>query len=119
MIERTKKITIGEKSFLINFPNVGQIIDMESIKQALTNNRYGAMASSAVVSMYYALDIVDTIAFFKVCVPELTKYYDISNYTVLSNEKMKDLVTVFQKEIKPWYESVMNELKNAIDDDRK
>ena len=33
MIERTKQINIGEKHFTVNFPNVGQLIDIEARKQ--------------------------------------------------------------------------------------
>lgn len=50
MIERQKKFSIGEKTFTAQFPNVGQLIDLESLKQALTNNRYGVMAASGVAS---------------------------------------------------------------------
>ena len=109
MIERQKKFSIGEKSFTANFPNVGQLIDLESLKQALTSNRYGVMASSGVASMYYALDMVDAIAFLQVCVPSVAKYYDIKNYTALSPEDIKELMEAYQKELKPWFDKVMAE----------
>lgn len=111
MIERQKKFSIGDKSFTANFPNVGQLIDLESLKQALTSNRYGVMAASGVASMYYALDMVDSIAFLQVCVPSVAKYYDIKNYTVLAPEDIKDLMEAYQKELKPWFDKVMAELK--------
>lgn len=113
MTERVKKFSIGEKSFVVGFPNVGQLIDLESLKQALTSNRYGVMAASGVASMYYALDMVDAIAFFQVCVPEVAKYYNIKNYTSLEPEKISDLVKVYQDEIRPWFDNIMNELKNV------
>lgn len=113
MIERVKKFNIGKKSFVVEFPNVGQLIDLESLKQALTSNRYGVMAASGVASMYYALDMVDAIAFFQVCVPEVAKYYNIKNYTSLEPEKISDLVKVYQDEIRPWFDNIMNELKNV------
>lgn len=111
MIERQKKFSIGDKSFTANFPNVGQLIDLESLKQALTSNRYGVMASSGVASMYYALDMVDAISFLQVCVPSVAKYYDIKNYTALAPEDIKELVEAYQKELKPWFDKVMAELK--------
>ena len=114
MIQRVKRFSIGEKSFTVSFPNVGQIIDVESLKQALTGGRYGVMASSGVASMYYALDIVDAIAFLQVCVPEIAKYYDIRNYTSMSPEKVQEFVSVYQNEIKPWYDGVMKSLKEAV-----
>ena len=54
-METTKKFKIGQKEFIAKFPNVGQMLDMESLKQALTNNRYGVMAASGIRSMYKAL----------------------------------------------------------------
>ena len=111
MIERQKKFSIGEKMFTCQFFNVGQLIDLESLKQALTNNRYGVMAASGVASMYYALDMVDSIAFLQVCVPSVAKYYDIKNYTALAPEDIKDLMEAYQKELKPWFDKVMAELK--------
>ena len=82
-MERTKKFTIGSKSFVAKFPNVGQIIDIDSMKQALSSNRYGNMAASGVVSAYFALDIIDAISFFMIVCPEVQQYFDIKNYTTM------------------------------------
>lgn len=112
MIEREKKVKVGERTFIVKFPNVGQIIDMESLKQALTNNRYGQMAASGVGTMYYALDLVDTMAFFQICIPEYAREFAIRDYTALSPDKMEMLVNTYRTEIKPWYDKVMNQLRN-------
>ena len=103
MIERSKKITIGKKSCVVEFPNVGQILDIESMKQALTNNRYGIMAKSDIKSMYYALDVVDAVSFLTVVAPEVGKYFNVGNYLSLSPEKVQEFVDVYQKDIYPWY----------------
>ena len=113
---RSKKITIGEKSFIVNFPNVGQMIDIESMKQSLTGNRYGSMASSGIASMYLALDIVDTIAFLTICVPDIAKYYNITDYSSLSSDKINTYVTVYKEQILPWYNKILMELRGITDD---
>ena len=113
MIERVKKFTIGKKSFTVNFPNIGQIIDLESLKQGLSSNRYGVMVASGVASAYYALDLIDTIAFYQIVCPEVGKYYNIENYTTLSPENINDLMNAYTKQIKPWYDKVMQEIKQA------
>lgn len=115
-LQRQKKFTIGEKTFIANFPNIGQIIDLESLKQALTGNRYGQMAASGIASMYYALDLVDAIAFYQIVVPEVAKYYDIRNYASLSVDKSKALVEAYQQQIKPWFDETLNELKGIATD---
>ena len=117
MIERSKSFRIGEKQFVVKFPNVGQIIEIESLKQALTNNKYGAMAQSGIVSMYYALDFVDAIAFLKICAPDVGRYYNIDDFTSVSPEIMEQFVKVYKEDIYPWYNGVMNELRNVMNDD--
>ena len=114
MIERSKKFTIGKKSFVVEFPNVGQILDIESMKQALTNNRYGIMAKSDIKSMYYALDVVDAVSFLTVVAPEVGRYFNVGNYLSLSPEKVQEFVDVYQKDIYPWYAKTLEELKNPV-----
>lgn len=113
-IERVKKFNIGEKTFTVNFPNVGQMIDIESMKQALTNNKYGAMAASGVLTAYIVLDAVDAISFFQVCIPDFARYYNITNYTDLANEKVKEITDVYRKEIKPWYTKILRSLTEEV-----
>ena len=118
-MERVKKFQIGEKAFTVEFPNIGKMIDMESLKQALTNGRYGVMASSAVVSMYQALDLVDAIAFYTICVPTVAKYYDIDDYTSVAIDKVTELVMVYKKELKPWYDGILRELMKMPNDNEE
>ena len=115
-IERQKKFTINGATFIAKFPNVGQLIDLESFKQALTSNRYGQMAASGVASMYQALDLVDVIAFFQVVVPEVGKRFDINNYTQMGLDEIKYIVDAYQNEIKPWFDKTMLELKGIATD---
>ena len=115
-METTKKFKIGEKEFIAKFPNVGQMLDMESLKQALTNNRYGVMAASGIRSMYKALDTVDAIAFLQVCVPDVAKYFNIESYIALSQDKIKVYVDAYNTDIKPWFDKLMQELENPMSD---
>lgn len=117
MIEKSKKVTIGKKTFIVDFPNVGQILDIESMKQALTNNRYGVMVSSNVRSAYYALDIVDAVSFLTIAAPSIGKYYNVSNYTELLPDKIQEFVTLYQEQLCPWYEKTLSELRNPVSDE--
>lgn len=115
-METTKKFKIGQKEFIAKFPNVGQMLDMESLKQALTNNRYGVMASSGIRSMYRALDTVDAIVFLQVCVPDVAKYFNIESYIALPQDKIKVYVDAYNDDIKPWFDKLMQELENPMSD---
>ena len=117
-IQRTKNFKIDGKTFTVNFPTVGQIIDIEGLKQAMTNNKYGAMASSGIVSMYYALDFVDSASFLQVCCPAVARYFDITNYMDLTPEKMEMFVNVYKEEILPWYKDTLDQLRKVGKDEQ-
>lgn len=119
MIERKCAFLIGKRQFTVEFPNVGQLIDIESLKQALTNNRYGAMASSGVASMYEALDFVDAISFLQVCAPDVARFLDVKSYSSLTPEQMKDIFVAYKNTIKPWMDSVSVDLKNITKDTKE
>lgn len=122
-MEKIKAFKIGQKQFTAKFPNVGQIIDLDALKQALSGNRYGSMAASGLSSAYYALDLIDAIAFYQIVCPEVGRYYDISNYAELDLEEMKDLMKAWKDEIQPWFVETMNEIrgisKQSIEDANK
>lgn len=114
-IQREIQVKIGEKAFSAKFPNVGQMIDMESLKQALTSNRYGVMSASGVKSMFIALDLVDAIAFFQVCVPQIAKHYDIKNYAGMQLDDIRDITEAYLQQVKPWYDKLLKQLYTATD----
>ena len=122
-MEKVKKFTIGKKQFTATFPNVGQIIDMDAMKQALSSNRYGSMVASGLASAYYALDLIDAIAFYQVVTPEVGRFFNIANYSELSVEEVKDLLDAFKEQIQPWYIETMNEVrglaKKSMEDARE
>lgn len=113
MIQREIKFSFQDKTFAAKFPNVGQMIDMESLKQALTRGKYGQMAQSGVAYAYYALDLVDAIAFFQVCVPAVSKFFEIKDYTELDLKIAEELVRAYRDEIKPWYDTTLRDIRNV------
>ena len=112
-MERVKEFKIGEKKFTAKFPNVGQIIDLESMKQALSGGRYGAMVASGLSTAYYGLDLIDAIAFYQVVTPEVGKYYDIKSYAELDLAAAQDLIRAYKEQIQPWYVETMNEIRGV------
>lgn len=121
MIEREITFSYNDKKFQVKFPNVGQLIDIESLKNALTGGKYGSFAASGVKSMYFILDIVDTIAFLTVMCPKLknfiTEEEDGIDYTQMKPETVKTLVTVYKEQILPWYSNIMGQLYSSATND--
>lgn len=102
-IEKTKKIKFRNVEYLVNFPNVGQFLDIEAMKQAYSDNRYGIMASSGVKSMYFALDLIDAISFITVMLPKIKRMFSEDILTNLQIDEAKELVDFYKDEISNWY----------------
>lgn len=114
MIEREIAINYNGKKFIVKFPNVGQLMDIEALKVALTGGKYGTFAASGIKSMYFVLDMVDAISFFSVMCPRLKNFIteeDVEvDYTQMNSQSIKPLVDIYKKEVAPWYNKVMSEL---------
>ena len=114
MIEREIAITYNDKKFIVKFPNVGQLMDIESLKMALTGGKYGTFAASGIKSMYFVLDMVDAISFFSVMCPRLKNFItqeDVDvDYTQMKPESVKPLVDIYKKDVMPWSNKIMTNL---------
>lgn len=114
MIEREIAINYNGKKFTVKFPNVGQIMDIESLKVALTGGKYGTFAASGIKSMYFVLDMVDAISFFSVMCPRLKNFITEEDtdvdYTQMNPQSIKPLIEIYKKEVMPWYNKIMSEL---------
>lgn len=114
MIEREVVINYNGKKFTVKFPNVGQIMDIESLKVALTGGKYGTFAASGIKSMYFVLDMVDAISFFSVMCPRLKNFITEEDtdvdYTQMNPQSIKPLIDIYKKEVMPWYNKIMSEL---------
>lgn len=114
MIEREIVITYNGKKFIVKFPNVGQMMDIESLKVGLTGGKYGTFAASGIKSMYFVLDMVDAISFFSVMCPRLKNFIteeDVEiDYTQMNPQSLKPLVDIYKTEVAPWYNRIMSEL---------
>lgn len=107
------KITILGHEALINFPTAGQIMDIESMKMALTNGTYGSMvraAGSGSRTTVQALDLVDAVSHFAVLVPELRGKLKIDNYTAMPMKMALELTKTYKKEYAPWFAEVEKDL---------
>lgn len=113
-LQREIIVSYNGKDFNVKFPNVGQMIDIESLKNAMTGGRYGSFAASGIKSMYFVLDMVDTISFFSVMCPQIKKMIPQENldtdYTKMNPENVKELITLYKKSVLPWYSKLLKDL---------
>lgn len=109
-LTKSTKISINNQDFIVKFPNVGQLMEIEALKMSLTNNNYADMVRSGLRSSQFNLDLVDAISHFSVMIPDLRKNLEIESITTMDPFLGKELVTVFKKQFYPWYKNFTDEL---------
>jgi len=112
----SQKIVFDEKSYIVKYPTVGQLLEIESLKQSMSGGRYGIMAISGVKSMEFALDLIDSIAYFSILIPELRKQLEIKSFLDLDAITAKKLTITYRKQFNPWYKQLEEEMSKLDDD---
>lgn len=116
MIQKSKSISVEGVSYELKFPKVGQYLDIENMKMMLTNGMYADMLQSRVTTAFYAVELVDAISLFYVMIPQLRDDLNVKNYNELDSFLAKKIVSVYRKQVKEWYDGLLDELLK-IDDD--
>lgn len=116
-MEKSLKLKITGKDYIVKFPNVGQILDIESLKSALTNGTYGDLVRMGTSASNQALDIADTIATFSILIPEIKESLSVKTYTEIDPFAAKPLVVAYKKQYFPWFNEINNELKKFGEDE--
>ena len=105
-----KLVKIDGNDYIINFPNVGQMIEIEQLKLAYTNGRYIEFAMSNLVNHIFILDFVDAVSYLSVLIPELKKDLEIEEYTKMDSEKTKEIIRAYKEEFIPWFKPILEDL---------
>ena len=109
-MKKSLNIKIGKNHYNINFPTVGQLMEIESLKFAYTDNKYAILATSGLRSNEFILDLADTIATFQTLIPEVADDYKITNWASADAFILKELVMAYKKQFYVWYKPLLNEL---------
>lgn len=110
MLNREISIRIKENAYTVKFPNIGQIIDIESRKAALSSGQYKNLVSAGTRFSIVALDYIDMISTFTIIIPDLIKDMNIDMFS-LDLDKGKELIKVYKKEVLPFMVSWLDLLE--------
>lgn len=119
-LSKTVRIDIGDKPYEVSYPNIGQLIDIESKKAALANNLYGPISSMNNTFSNKALDIIDMLAFFITLIPDLKdNLQGIKSVLELSPQEAKPLMKAYKTQFLPWFEEWEKELQKDEEEESK
>lgn len=103
--QRAISVILNEQKVVINYPNVGQHIDIETTRAVLANGMYDTLATSRLKSTNLAARQIAACAFFTVCIPKLKELLRVDSLMQLQRDEMIEVVKVYEKEIMPWLEA--------------
>lgn len=113
---RFKVFVFKDREYKIEFPTVGQYIDIETEKIELSSGKWSDLVISRTVSAYRAIQLVECIAVLKILCPKLFEDMKVSDYKDIDAIDFTLLLKLFTKEINPWYSSWFKEFNDVLKD---
>lgn len=105
----TTLVKVFGETHTVQFPNVGQHMDIEAMKQSLTNGKYGEMVRAGVKTSDRNLDLVDAISTFSVLLPKIKDRFSGSLLSIEIKAGL-ELAKSYTEQYVPWYNNIMNQL---------
>ena len=107
----TTTITLGGKTFEVGYPNIGQYIKIEGLKQSLTDGRYALIAFGALKTGIIALDFLDACAYFGTINPKILTHFKVDSVKAMTElpthtDKMKELMDEYREKYSPFFDSI-------------
>lgn len=108
MINKELEFKIKGNAYKISFPNVGQYIDIQTTKMALSKNQYGSMERSFLPVMQRALNMIDIESIFSILCPEMIKDLFPNGFNELGIKDYQELEKAYSEQVVPWWQEIEN-----------
>lgn len=102
-MNRTIEISIKDNKYIVSFPTVGQIIDIETKRSILSKGQYGNMIESKMQMSWNVLEIIDIMSYFQVLMPKLFDDLNIKSIEELDAIDFVEVVDAYREQFLPWY----------------
>lgn len=110
--DRKKKFQILNNEYEVNFPNTGELFEIELLKASLSKGQYGSLIENGTSASRYSRYIIDMISVFTIIFPELKKDMKVKTISELEAIDSKILLKIYVKEVLPWFDSWMEVLNH-------
>lgn len=104
-MEQTKIVQFKGNSFTVSLPNNRQYVQIQNLKTSLASN-YDSLEYNGPEGMF-AQSIVDAESHLHFMCPDLIRSLNKS-FSELSLIESRELVELYAKEIRPWYNEFLN-----------
>lgn len=106
-------------SYKVDFPKIGNFIDVEVRKTELTHDSYLGMLKSNTIFAYCALDLVDMISWYETLIPQLMKDLKVNSILDLGIIDAKSLLDSYREQFSPWIKEWLDILQNVKEEVRE
>jgi len=110
-LQKEINIEINGNAYAVKFPNIGQMIDIETKKAVYSGGEYNNLLQSSLVLPNLAASLIDAISTFTVLIPELKTNLTIDNIFELDMADGLKITKAYNEVFSPWYLQWLQELE--------
>lgn len=115
-MDRILKFQYGGREYKMEFPTIGQYMDIETKKMELSKGKLGDLIAARTISSLRTVQCIECISLLQVLCPSI-----LGDIKVLSLEEIdaKDFVSIlklYSETILPWYSTWFKEFNDALID---
>ena len=113
-MERSITVTIGKNDYQVNYPNVGNQIDIEILKSKIADGNYDMLRFSNNPLFQEQADRIYMIAVFTILIPELKKDLNVKSFFDLKEEESAELMRVYNRDFIPWFIEIKKQIRESL-----
>ena len=113
-MEREKRFVFNDVTYSIEFPTVGQFIDIESEKVKCSDGQWGNFIKAGTLSGLRAIQVIECIAILTALCPKIIENLKTKSFLEIDAKDFIVLVKIYQKEILPWYSEWFKEFNDIL-----
>lgn len=106
-------LKIKENSYTVKFPDTGTLVDLEERKARIP------FPNSNSSSSLWAYNLTIAIETFRMLVPKLQEDLNVKDFYKLELLESKELVVVYLRVFKPWFEKWIEIITDIFEGDEK
>ncbi|MBV7533756.1 hypothetical protein [Chitinophaga sp. sic0106] len=112
---RSVSVRIGNNDYTINYPNTGQLIDIDVLKAQFSGGNYEKLKYSYDAGFLRSAVTIDAVATFNVLLPQLKDDLTVKSLFALDRDKMEMVLNEYISKVVPWFEQWDQLLANPND----
>ena len=113
-LERIKKFTFKGEEYQIEFPTVGEYLEIENQKLIQSNGQWVNLIKNQTVSALRSIQIIECVSILMVLCPKLFGNMKVVSYKEIDAIDFIELLTLYNNEINPWYNSWFKQFNEII-----